>query len=160
MSAMLKAPGFASGGIVPPPWQSRAAGIKPAARRLLYHKPPGGRSLLRQWTLQELQAVSSLRKTEGSFHQPGEILMERRILNRKELRNDFDAAERRKDDDEREDEEEDKDEDEEDEEEEEGEEKEKNKGDDEEAEAGGDEDDEEEDPKKKKAPAKVMAPPN
>ncbi len=74
--------------------------------------------------------------------------MGRRILNRKELRADFDAAERRKDDDEVVDEEEgEEDEDEEE------------KGDEEEGEADaeGDED-EEAAPKKKKKPAKVKAP--
>ena len=84
--------------------------------------------------------------------------MARRILNRKELRNDYDAAERRKDDEEREDEEEEKDEDEdEDEEEDDGEEK--DQGDDEEGGERGDEDDDEEaPPKKPKKPAKVKAP--
>ena len=79
--------------------------------------------------------------------------MGRRILNRKDLRADFDAAERRKDDeDEKGEEDEEKDEDEE-------EEGEKADGDEEEdgeaAEAEGEgEDDEEEAPKKKKAPPK------
>ena len=73
--------------------------------------------------------------------------MARRILNRKDLRDQYDAAERRKDDDEREDEEE------EDEEEESGAEEEG-------AEAKGEEEEEEAPPppKKKKAPAKTTKP--
>jgi hypothetical protein len=81
--------------------------------------------------------------------------MARRILNRKELRNDYDAAERRKDDEEREDEDEEKEEDE-DEEEEEDEDEEKDQGDEEQGE-GAEEDEDEEAPRKKK-PAKVKTP--
>jgi cobalamin biosynthesis protein CobT len=80
--------------------------------------------------------------------------MGRRILNRKDLRADFDAAERRKDEvDEKGEDEEEKDED-----EEEGEEKEADAEEEEDGEAaeaeGEGEDDEEEAPKKKKAPPK------
>jgi hypothetical protein len=80
--------------------------------------------------------------------------MGRRILNRKDLRADFDAAERRKDEEEDKEEEEEKDDD-----EEEGDKEDKEAGDDDdeegdaEAEAEGDDEDEEA-PKKKKAPAK------
>lgn len=79
--------------------------------------------------------------------------MGRKILNRKDLRADFDAAERRKDEEEREDEEEEEEDDEDEEEEEGGEEE----GDEEEAEGEEDEDDDEEKPKKKKK--KVKPPP-
>jgi len=83
--------------------------------------------------------------------------MGRRILNRKDLRADFDAAERRKDDDEEQDEEkEEKDEDEEEDEEEGGEEEEGEAEGEAEAEAEGEGDDDEEvrPKKKKKAPPK------
>ena len=88
--------------------------------------------------------------------------MGRRILNRKDMRADFDAAERRKDDDES-DEEEDKDEDEDEDEEgdeaEEGEEEEA-EGDEADEEAAGDEDEEEKPaPKKKKAKVKPVKEP-
>ena len=87
--------------------------------------------------------------------------MGRRILNRKDMRADFDAAERRKEDDENDEEEEeegDEDEDEEGEEAEEGEDEEAE--DDEADEEGGDEDEEEKPaPKKKKAKAKPVKEP-
>jgi hypothetical protein len=76
--------------------------------------------------------------------------MARRILNRKELRADYDAAERRKDDEEEDEEEEESDE----------EEEEEEKDSSEEAEEEGEEkedDEEEAPPKKKKAPAKPKA---
>jgi hypothetical protein len=85
-----------------------------------------------------------------------ESIMGRRILNRKDLRADFDAAERRKDDEERDEEEEEGDED-----EEEGDEDEEEAGDEEEGAAAGDEEegegaeDDEEAPKKKKKKVKV-----
>jgi hypothetical protein len=82
--------------------------------------------------------------------------MARRILNRKDLRADYDAAERRKTDDEEVDEAEEETEEDEDEEEEGEGEEEAAEADDEEG-GGGDEDDEEEAPKKKKK--KVKAPP-
>lgn len=79
--------------------------------------------------------------------------MGRKILNRKEMRADFDAAERRKEDEEPKEDEEDDDDEDEDEDEEESDEEESD-----EEEGGGDEDeDEEEKPKKKKK--KVKAPP-
>ena len=84
--------------------------------------------------------------------------MGRRILNRKDLRADFDAAERRKEDEETDEEEEE--EGDEDEEEEGDEEEEEAAGDEEEEEAAaGDEDDEEEPKPKKKKKKKVVAPP-
>lgn len=88
--------------------------------------------------------------------------MARRILNRKDMRADFDAAERRKEDEERdeeEDEEEDEDEDEEGEEGEEGEDEEPEAGDAEEEGAGDEEDEEAPAPKKKKAKPKVVKEP-
>lgn len=84
--------------------------------------------------------------------------MGRRILNRKDLRADFDAAERRKEDEETDEEEEEEgDEDE----EEEGDESEEEEaaGDEEDEEAAGEEDDEEEPKPKKKKKKKVVAPP-
>jgi cobalamin biosynthesis protein CobT len=86
--------------------------------------------------------------------------MGRRILNRKDLRADFDAAERRKEGEEPEEEEEEGDEDDD---EEEGDEEEEEGAaaaeDEEEEEAAGDEDDEEEPKPKKKKKKKVVAPP-
>ena len=79
--------------------------------------------------------------------------MGRRILNRKDLRADFDAAERRKDEEETDEEEEEEDEDED---EEEGGEEEADEG--EEDEEGADEEEDEEAPKKKKAKPKVKEP--
>jgi hypothetical protein len=85
--------------------------------------------------------------------------MGRRILNRKDLRADFDAAERRKEDEEP-DEEEEEEGDEDEEEEGDEEEEEAAAGDEEEEEAAaGDEDDEEEPKPKKKKKKKVVAPP-
>lgn len=79
--------------------------------------------------------------------------MGRRILNRKEMRADFDAAERRKEDDEVDEEEEDEEDD------EEGDEEADEEGDEEEdaedEDSEGDDEDEEEKPKKKKAKAKA-----
>jgi hypothetical protein len=74
--------------------------------------------------------------------------MGRRILNRKDLRADFDAAERRKEGEEPEEDEEEGDEDDDEEE-----------GDEEEEEGAGDEDDEDEPKPKKKKKKKVVAPP-
>ena len=85
--------------------------------------------------------------------------MGRRILNRKDLRNDYDAAERRKEGEEQEEEEE-VDEEEEEEEEEEGEEgeEEEEEGEEEEEEGEGEEDEEAPKKKKKKKPVKVAKP--
>lgn len=84
--------------------------------------------------------------------------MGRRILNRKDLRADFDAAERRKEDEEP-DEEEEEEGDDDDEEEGDEEEEEAPAGDEEDEEAAGDEDEEDEPKPKKKKKKKVVAPP-